>query len=318
MGKASASALWRCAAISQTCTNLEIFDADFSQAKVETSGPNGNFGAVLFVEKEGFDPLLKKAKIADKFDIAIMSTKGMSVTAARELADKMCHDHDIPLLLLHDFDKAGFSIAGTLQRDTRRYEFQNSITTVDLGLNLEDVRTMTLESEYQRHKKGDKAALMANLRKNGASDEEIAFMFRDFDRLRSTRRVELNAMTSPQFIAFVERKLGANGVAKIIPNQELLAEMYVGFEKGRRLQKAVEEALDDIDDDLPQSALPKMPGCSGQAMAHRTPGQVVAGAVPITSCSRCRRRSPTSPARTRRWSMSLVQGLSRDHAHDCR
>ena len=84
----------------------QILDADFSQAKVETSGPNGNFGAVLFVEKEGFDPLLKKAKIADKFDIAIMSTKGMSVTAARELADKMCHGHDIPLLLLHDFDKA--------------------------------------------------------------------------------------------------------------------------------------------------------------------------------------------------------------------
>ena len=26
--------------------------------------------------------------------------------------------------------------------------------------------------------------------------------------------------------------------------------MYVGFEKGRRLQKAVEEALDDIDDDF--------------------------------------------------------------------
>ena len=46
----------------------------------------------------------------------------------------MCHEHDIPLLLLHDFDKSGFSIAGTLQRDTRRYEFQNSITTIDLGL----------------------------------------------------------------------------------------------------------------------------------------------------------------------------------------
>ena len=176
-----------------------------------------------------------------------MCTKGMTVAAARELADKMCYDHDIPLLLLHDFDKAGFSIAGTLQRDTRRYEFQNSITTVDLGLSLEDVRTMRLESEYQYHPKGKKAALMANLRENGASDEEIAFMFRDFDRLRSTRRVELNAMTSSQFIAFVERKLRANGVAKIVPDQDLLAEMYVGFEKGRRLQKAVEEALDEID-----------------------------------------------------------------------
>jgi DNA topoisomerase VI subunit A len=93
----------------------------------------------LFIEKEGFDPILKAARIAEKFDLAIMSTKGMSVTAARALADEMCHDYDIPLLLLHDFDKSGFAIAGTLQRDTRRYEFQNSITTIDLGLSLADV-----------------------------------------------------------------------------------------------------------------------------------------------------------------------------------
>ena len=31
-------------------------------------------------------------------------------------------------------------------------------------------------------------------------------MFADFDTARSTRRVELNAMTSPQFIDFLERK----------------------------------------------------------------------------------------------------------------
>jgi hypothetical protein len=100
-----------------------IVDAGFSQSKVETNGPSGTFGAVLFIEKEGFAPLLKAARIAEKFDLAIMSTKGMSVVAARALVDEMCSDHEIPLLLLHDFDKSGFSIAGTLQRDTRRYEF---------------------------------------------------------------------------------------------------------------------------------------------------------------------------------------------------
>jgi hypothetical protein len=65
----------------------ELVDAEFSQAKVETCGPRGNFGGVLFVEKEGFDPLLTAAQTADKFDLAPMSTKGMSVTAARKLAD---------------------------------------------------------------------------------------------------------------------------------------------------------------------------------------------------------------------------------------
>jgi hypothetical protein len=224
-------------------------DAALSQAEVETCGPAGNFGAVLFIEKEGFDPLLEAAQIADRFDIAIKSTKGMSVVAARALADEMCHDHNIPLLLLHDFDKAGFSIKGTLQRDTRRYEFQNSITTIDLGLSLDDVQIMGLESEHQFHAKGKKAAMTANLRANGASEAEVAFMFADFDRLRSTRRVELNAMTSPQFIAFLERKLIEAGVAKIIPGDELLGEVFAGLERGRRLQKALDDVGQDTDDE---------------------------------------------------------------------
>ena len=87
-----------------------------------------------------------------------------------------------------------------------------------------------------------------NLRINGASDPEIAFMFRDFDSLRSTRRVELNATTSPQFIAFVERKLRENGVTKIVPQQDLLAEVYTGIQRGRRLERAVAE-LDEINVD---------------------------------------------------------------------
>jgi hypothetical protein len=225
-----------------------VIEASVSQAKVEIKGPSGNFGAVLFIEKEGFAPILEAAQIAERFDVAIMSTKGMSVTAARELADEMCSDHDIPLLLLHDFDKAGFSIAGTLQRDTRRYGFKNTIRVIDLGLSLADAEEMGLEAEYQHHPKASRHALEDNLRINGASDPEIAFMFRDFDSLRSTRRVELNATTSPQFIAFVERKLRENGVTKIVPQQDLLAEVYTGIQRGRRLERAVAE-LDEINVD---------------------------------------------------------------------
>jgi hypothetical protein len=239
------------------CHDPAVTAADVNEAAVDTHGPSGNFGAVLFIEKEGFTPLLKAANIAEKFDLAIMSTKGMSVVAARELADEMCHKHDIPLLLLHDFDKAGFSIAGTLQRDARRYEFQNNITVVDLGLSLADVEAMNLACEYQHHPNASMSALVDNLRKNGASDAEIKYMFADFDKLRSTRRVELNAMTSPQFIAFVERKLRANGVAKVVPDQELLVEAYEVMEKGRRFQEAAPDLADEIDEEDADSTAPK-------------------------------------------------------------
>ena len=236
-----------------------IAAAGVRQAAAAMSGPSGNFGAVLFIEKEGFAPLLRAAGIADRFDLAIMSTKGMSVVAARKLADEMCYEHDIPLLL-HDFDKSGFSIKGTLQRDTRRYEFRNSITTIDLGLGLDDVMEMELESEYQHHPKASKDSLIANLEENGASDEEIEFMFADFDQLRSTRRVELNAMTSPQFVDFLERKLREYGVEKIVPEQDLLDEVYAELERGRRLAEAIED-LDDIEvdtDDVPKGLQKKV------------------------------------------------------------
>jgi hypothetical protein len=215
-----------------------IVPARLTQVDVKTVGPDGNFGAVLFIEKEGFAPLLERSRIADRFDIAIMSTKGMSVTGARQLVDEMCAEYDIPLLILHDFDKAGFSIAGTLKRDTDRYEFKNYIKVTDLGLSLADVQAMGLQHEYQHHPKADRPVMENNMRLNGANTADIEFMFRDFNNMSSTRRVELNAMTSPEFIEFLERKLVENGVKKIIPDRASLEDVFVQMDKGRQLQAA--------------------------------------------------------------------------------
>ena len=59
------------------------------ESQFPTYGPENRYRAILFIEKEGFDPLLRAAQIAERFDIAIMSTKGMSVTAARRLLDQL-------------------------------------------------------------------------------------------------------------------------------------------------------------------------------------------------------------------------------------
>jgi hypothetical protein len=218
-------------------------DAEIRSARFEFYGPRGNFGALLFIEKEGFTPLLRAAQIAEKYDLAIISTKGMSVTAARSLIDEMCWTYDIPLLILHDFDKSGFSIAGTLQRDTRRYEFKNEIDVIDLGLRLQDVEAMGLESEYQGHAKGKKRLLIDNVRKNGATQAEIEFMFKEFDKSRCTRRVELNAMTSPQFIAFLEQKLKEHRIEKVVPEKDELADAYEFFVRNLDLEKAIERVI---------------------------------------------------------------------------
>jgi hypothetical protein len=48
---------------------------------VATCGPANRARFALFIEKEGFGPHLEYARIAERFDVMIMSTKGMSVTA---------------------------------------------------------------------------------------------------------------------------------------------------------------------------------------------------------------------------------------------
>ena len=137
----------------------------------------------------------------------IISSKGVSVTAARRLIDEVCGENDLPLFVLHDFDVAGFLILGTLQRDTRRYTFENDIEVVDLGLRLEDARG--LGSEPAAASKIDKRTLREQLAENGATDEEIAFLVND--------RVELNAMPSGDLVAMIERKLNAYGLKRWFP-----------------------------------------------------------------------------------------------------
>jgi hypothetical protein len=83
-----------------------------SDTRYPTLGPENRYETVLFIEKEGFDPLLEAAQIAERFDVAIMSTKGMSVSASRLLLDRLVTRGVTKVLVLHDFDISGFSIAG--------------------------------------------------------------------------------------------------------------------------------------------------------------------------------------------------------------
>jgi hypothetical protein len=219
----------------------EFSQPGFAAGKVETRGPDGGFGAVLFIEKEGFLPLFAKVRLAERYDLAIMSTKGMSSTASRSLIDNLCRKQ-VPLLAMHDFDKAGFSIVGTLKRNTRRYSFEHGAKIIDLGLRLADVRDLDLEASAEDvFDRGSDSARRENLRLNGATEEEIKFLL--------ARRVELNAMTSDQLVAFIEGKLAEHGIKKVVPNADLLGEAYCLFRDSARLEKIVAKAMEVEDED---------------------------------------------------------------------
>ena len=123
-------------------------DFDIWEPRFPTCGPTNRYGAILYVEKEGFEPLFEAVHLRERFDLLTMSNKGMSVTASRELVDELCAvsaEQGIPLFILHDFDTSGFSIAGTLTNDTRRYRFRNQIKVFDIGLRFDDIEGLETE-----------------------------------------------------------------------------------------------------------------------------------------------------------------------------
>jgi DNA topoisomerase 6 subunit A-like protein len=225
----------------------EIVRADFAEAGVDIVGPEGNLAGVLFCEKQGFNPLFKAVNLANRYDLMIISTKGVSVTAARRLVDEICGDNDLPLFTLHDFDVAGFMILGTLQRDTRRYQFCNTIEATDLGLRLQDIEG--LEREPAAATKTRPEILREQLAENGATEAEINILL--------TERVELNAMPSNALIEMIERKLKESGIEKVIPDAALLGKTYRAFHQSKELRKVFQKAQKqfkatkiDIPDDL--------------------------------------------------------------------
>ena len=229
------------AAMPPTLGSIKLPDLSF---KLETTGPRHRYGGILFIEKEGFFPLLERAQIGERYDLALMSTKGVGSTSARQLIERLAAEARI--FVLHDFDKSGFSIVGILGRDTTRYQFTTPPEVIDLGLRLADVNEYALQSEPVDHDKTDPAS---NLHENGATDEEIEFLAGEADyagRYHNGRRVELNAFTSDQFIEWLEAKLRLHGVKKVIPDGKTLAEAY------RRSR-----ALNELDDHIRQ-ALPEM------------------------------------------------------------
>jgi hypothetical protein len=149
--------------------DLGISLPEFS-AQFPTHGPINRYGTILYIEKEGFLPLLQRARLAERYDMAIMSSKGMGTTAVRTLVEKL--SGKVVILALHDFDKSGFNIAGTLTRDTRRYAFATAPQVIDLGLRLTDVEQRNLEAEDVIND-GDPTE---NLEANGATAEEVVFL----------------------------------------------------------------------------------------------------------------------------------------------
>ena len=190
--------------------------------------PDYEYNKVLFVEKEGFFSILQDAEFGKKYDCAIMSSSGYSNKATRDLIDKIYERNpDTLFFCLHDCDSAGTMIYQTLQEATTARAARKA-KIIDLGLTPDQAEELGLEVEQIK-----KQSVIASTKYQ-----------KKYGNWFENQRVELNAMTSEQFILFLESELKKyDEVGKVIPELDYLNDTFEASLKEAIKNQIEEEVL---------------------------------------------------------------------------
>jgi len=219
--------------------SFDIYPEYSSPTDVETRGPKNRFNNVLFIEKEGFYEILQDAGIQQRYDVAIMSTKGLPVKAACDLIEGF-DKKGVNVYVLHDFDLAGFKIMKTLREGTR---LAKGTDVHELGFRFEDIKGLQDEEVTYKQEKNPKEYLYLC----GATEEEANFLVDHKDGKKwSGRRVELNAMTSPQLIEWLQRKFEEKGIKKFIPDEKIIKNAYKRALFLQSIEKEFQKIVDEF------------------------------------------------------------------------
>ena len=174
----------------------------------EYERPVWTFNKFVYIEKEGANEALKAAGWPERHDCMLMSSKGYSTRAARDLIDKLAeHDEPITVFCVHDADAYGTMIYQTLQDETKAREARK-IKIINIGLEPWEAIEMGLEVENVEVEEKTGARPVADY---VLEREDTAPDGTSWEEWLQTHRIELNAMTTPQFIDWLDGKMADAG-----------------------------------------------------------------------------------------------------------
>jgi hypothetical protein len=180
------------------------------------------YNKVAYIEKEGASEALKAIRWPERHDCMPMSSKGFSTRAARDLIDKLAEDDEpTTVYAATDADAYGTMIYQTLQEETKA-RGARKIKIVHLGLQPWEAVEMGLQVEtIERGKKRKPVADYVKAADKSGEHGRVPNSYAWEEWLQS-HRVELNAMTTPQFIAWLDRKMIEHGDGKLVPPDDIL------------------------------------------------------------------------------------------------
>ncbi len=181
------------------------------------------YNKTVYIEKEGFSEALKAVQWPERHDCMLMSSKGFTTRAARDLVDKLAaHDEPVTIFCVHDADAPGTMIYQTFQEETKA-RGARKIKIVNLGLEPWEAVAMGLEVETIPAEERRRAvAEYACNHPGNFGDEQIpvANWTSNWEKWLQTNRVELNAMTTPQFIEWLDGKMA--DYDKLVPPEDVI------------------------------------------------------------------------------------------------
>jgi hypothetical protein len=197
----------------------------------EYSRPEWTFNKVLYIEKEGFFEALKAARWPERHDCALLTSKGYSSRAVRDLLDGLADGEEpVTVFCVHDADIFGTTIYQSLQEATKARP-RRRVEVANLGLEPWEALAMGLAPERLEEKKRETAPADYVLeRPDGEKWAEWL----------QTNRVELNEMTTPQFIAWLDGKMEEHDGRKVIPPEPVIAS-----EMAQQLASHVRQAVSE-------------------------------------------------------------------------
>ncbi len=202
--------------------------------------PEYRYDKLLYIEKQGLWPMLQASRIAERYDMALVTGRGYATEAARALFERANHNESHQLFVLHDADPAGYNIALTLAEETQRMP-SHRVEVIDLGFKLQEALDMGLQTEtFTREADLPSRLQLTDLERDYFVGKRVS------EKAWRCQRVELNAMTAPQTIEYIERKLQEHGATgKVIPPDSRLLEEAGHVYKDQMLELVV-EAIDDL------------------------------------------------------------------------
>jgi P4 family phage/plasmid primase-like protien len=216
--------------------------------------PEWCYNKICYIEKEGFTEALKATEWPELHDCMPMSSKGFTTRAAKDLVDKIAdHGEPVTIFCVHDADGPGTMIYQTFQEATKA-RGARSVEIVNLGLDPWEAVEMGLRvEEFDRKKLAD-----GSDREIPVADYVEEHRDRNWRAWLQSHRVELNEMTTEQFIAWLTSKMEERAGGKVVPPDEVMAE---------RTREKVEE---NIRERLTKKILREATGANGKSVLLST------------------------------------------------